>query len=241
MAKKMTRATTSDVPETNAELNAIIDAPVKTKRTKKPVVIVAPVVQDDEPEDEVSPIVPAYAQVFVDSHRHSYLDVGTCGNDIRSFMTMRQDCITVEHIADTSFLTPIACLKTYQEAVRPYITSKLPKSPLASKVLDVILDCEDVTQSNFVGPIVQSQSSLVNATKPAGAKQPKAKKDKVAKTSSVPAGFVTLASILAEINMDGKKARIVLRKNLTKPEAGWAWAADEKDDIIALLTGKAAA
>lgn len=48
-------------------------------------------------------------------------------------------------------------------------------------------------------------------------------------------GLVTLAEICAEINMEPRDARKKLRGKVDKPDAGWAWPADEADDVRKVL------
>ena len=55
-----------------------------------------------------------------------------------------------------------------------------------------------------------------------------------------PDGLIPLADIVAELNIEPRDARQILRKSeLEKPSYGWAWARGEVDKIKKLLRGKA--
>ena len=46
-------------------------------------------------------------------------------------------------------------------------------------------------------------------------------------TPATEGGSITLAALCAELGIDGKKARIILRKKMTKPGAGWVFTAED--------------
>lgn len=68
-------------------------------------------------------------------------------------------------------------------------------------------------------------------------------KAKPAKTPTVRAtvnpGKTSLASIVAELGINAKSARSILRRHMTKPEGGWTFDANAAKKVRALLTPKA--
>lgn len=54
----------------------------------------------------------------------------------------------------------------------------------------------------------------------------------------VPDGFISLAAICADIGMEPRDARAILRKKATKSEHGWAWPTAEAKKIKSMLSGK---
>lgn len=220
MAKKITR--------TEPEVKAVVKAET-VKKAKK--IVKAEPAKQVEPAPSPMP----FPQVYVDAKRQTFMRVGENAG-VAGFLTMRNNQVTVEYLSDISELKMVACTKSFQEAARPYITSKLPKSPLAGQVLDAIIDSKDRSQTDFISGLVAKNAANLKAN-PKTTKTPKTNgaTHKAAKTQ---AGLISLGDILDELKMDGKKARIILRKNLTKPDAGWAWPADQKAAVVKLLKGE---
>lgn len=113
-----------------------------------------------------------------------------------------------------------------------------------------VTQCEPanaVPPSPQSAPIVPAKTAakikkaVAKTTKPAADAAPKTRAVKSPKTapaekSAAVAGDITLASICADLNVAPKSARAILRRHMTKPDAGWAFDKKTAAAVRKLLT-----
>lgn len=85
------------------------------------------------------------------------------------------------------------------------------------------------------------KKAVAKTMKPAADAAPKTRAVKSPKTASTEkstavAGDITLASICADLNVAPKSARAILRRHMTKPDAGWAFDKKTAAVVRKLLT-----
>lgn len=137
-----------------------------------------------------------------------------------------------------------------QTAQNTQTTDALIAAHIAAKGVTVCPPANAVPPSPQSAPVVNAKTAervkKAIAKTDAPAKKAATKKADVkakpAKTPTVRAtvnpGKTSLASIVAELGVNAKAARSILRRHMTKPEGGWTFDAAAAKKVRALLTPK---
>lgn len=81
-----------------------------------------------------------------------------------------------------------------------------------------------------------AQTTDAKPAKPKTGCAAKSPKNAPTEKSAAVAGDITLASICADLNVAPKSARAILRRHMTKPDAGWAFDKKTAANVRKLLT-----
>ena len=232
----MAKRITSNVPETNDEVDAKLDK-ANAKRTANAKLKAGTKVKAAKLAAVDGAVKQAWAVplVFVDSEAHTFIQVGTqLPEQVPAYLTSRLGYVTIEYHG-TGFpdLKPLKYTKPFAEAVKPYTPAggnELDVSSLARDVIIRIVSNTDPDCTDFLSPIVAANKAA-NKPTPSRAKPAGKASSKPGKKPAMTGDFVTLAQLLEEFKLDGKKVRGKLRAHYTKPAEGWVWMAKEADAI----------
>lgn len=161
------------------------------------------------------------ARVFVNHNRNVFLLVRT-NEDTNDYLTMGSgiiDLVTIDQNQAKEDLK--ATRNSFPKAIDTFIASVLPKTDKASRILAKAK--ADPSQDDFV-------TGTAATTK-------KAKKVK-APSPRKAEGVFTLADLAKEQGLNPREVRAKFRKLMAKPEGGWIFANDRRDEILQMMMGK---
>lgn len=178
---------------------------------------------------------------YINSNGETFLLVRV-NEDTNDYLTMRKGIIDVETISKDEAIDTLTTSKTLsQNLVKNATTlskSVLPKTPLAQGVINLILSSKD-TLDDYVTPQekIMTQANQAQAKQAVKKQRAKDKKPSLRKAD----GVFTLADLARELKLDPRDVRAKFRKaNMTKPEGGWIFPNEKRNEIKALITGKSA-
>lgn len=183
---------------------------------------------------------------YFNNARETFVQVRDNGPTVE-FLTMQTgtiDVVVVDKLSDLGReLKPAP--KTSQNLGRiaeQLSKSVLPKTPRAIAVLALILANQDKTRTDFV---TEADANLAELNSKARTHKVGAKRTTTAEKKAAPLrkqeGFFALADLVRELGMNPREVRAQFRKaKMAKPEGGWVFPNDRREEITALVKGESA-